>query len=51
VHHDALEFPDGKVVLINDLREGQIATVLQLPVGPHPARAEIKETPSLVTPE
>ncbi len=30
-HHDALEFPDGKVVLVTDLCEGQHATVLQLP--------------------
>ena len=30
-HHDALEFPDGRIVLINDLAEGQHTTVLQLP--------------------
>jgi len=30
-HHDALEFPDGQVVLLTHLREGQRATVLQLP--------------------
>jgi hypothetical protein len=30
-HHDALEFPDGKIVLVTDLCEGQQATVLQLP--------------------
>jgi hypothetical protein len=30
-HHDALEFPDGKIVLVTDLCEGQRATVLQLP--------------------
>jgi hypothetical protein len=29
-HHDALEFPNGKIVLLNSLREGQRATVLQL---------------------
>ena len=28
-HHDALEFPDGQMVLLNDLFEGQRATVLQ----------------------
>ncbi len=33
-HHDALEFPDGKVVLLTLLREGQRATVLQLPATP-----------------
>ena len=31
-HHDAIEFPNGQVVLLNDLRSGQHATVLQLPV-------------------
>ena len=30
-HHDALEFPDGQVVLLTHLREGQRAVVLQLP--------------------
>ena len=32
VHHDALEFPDGRIVLLTQLCEGQRATVLQLPV-------------------
>ena len=31
-HHDALEFPDGQIVLVTNLIEGQRATVLQLPV-------------------
>jgi hypothetical protein len=31
VHHDALEFPDGKIVLVTRLSEGQHATVLQVP--------------------
>ena len=31
-HHDALELPSGKVVLLARLLEGQRATVLQLPV-------------------
>ena len=30
-HHDALEFPNGNIVLVTKLREGLIATVLQLP--------------------
>src|SRR6516225_11503809 len=30
-HHDALEFPSGKVVLLTRLSIGQCATVLQLP--------------------
>jgi len=34
VHHDALEFPDGETVLLTSLREGQEATVLQLPAEP-----------------
>jgi hypothetical protein len=33
-HHDALEFPDGEVVLLTRLSEGQQATVLQLPADP-----------------
>ena len=34
VHHDALEFPDGRTVLLTLLCEGQEATVLQLPARP-----------------
>jgi hypothetical protein len=30
-HHDALEFPDGRTVLVTRLCEGQRASVLQLP--------------------
>jgi hypothetical protein len=33
-HHDALEFPDGRIVLLTQLCEGQKATVLQLPAQP-----------------
>ena len=33
-HHDALEFPSGKVVLLTRLSLGQCATVLQLPAAP-----------------
>ena len=36
-HHDALEFPDGRIVLLTCLREGQEATVLQLPAQPRTA--------------
>jgi hypothetical protein len=32
-HHDALEFPDGRIVLLTFLAESQQATVLQLPVS------------------
>ena len=36
-HHDALEFPDGRTVLLTQLCEGQAATVLQLPAQPSTA--------------
>ncbi len=36
-HHDALEFPDGQIVLLTRLDEGQQATVLQLPAEPKTA--------------
>jgi len=38
-HHDALELPDGNVVLVTHLSSGQRATVLQLPVTHQPERA------------
>jgi hypothetical protein len=40
IHHDALEFPDGQVVLLTRLCEGQHATVLQLPATANPAAAK-----------
>jgi hypothetical protein len=36
-HHDALEFPDGRIILLTCLSEGQQATVLQLPAEPKSA--------------
>ena len=33
-HHDAIEFPNGEMVLLTQLAEGQAATVLQLPAQP-----------------
>ena len=33
-HHDALEFPDGRIVLLTHLCSSQQATVLQLPARP-----------------
>ena len=45
-HHDALEFPDGSTVLVTQLRKGQRATVLQLPIG-----AQVSErSPKAATP-
>ena len=41
-HHDALEFPNGHIVLLTDLFEDQEATVLQLPAQPVTA-AEAKD--------
>jgi hypothetical protein len=46
-HHDALEFPDGQIVLLTLLEVGQQATVLQLPVthevarSPEPEKAKV----------
>ena len=37
-HHDALEFPDGRNVLLTQLCPGQRATVLQLPAQPQTAK-------------
>jgi hypothetical protein len=43
-HHDALEFPDGQIVLLTDLLEHQEATVLQLPAQPATAaEAKVQE--------
>jgi hypothetical protein len=33
LHHDALQFPSGQIVLVTRLCPGQIATVLQLPAS------------------
>jgi len=35
-HHDALEFPSGRIVLLTRLLPGRHATVLQLPVSAMP---------------
>ena len=43
-NHDALEFPDGKIVLLTRLHEGQNATVLTLPSRPEiAAEAETQQ--------
>jgi hypothetical protein len=49
VHHDALEFPDGRSVLLTELCEGQRATVLQLPPGSRATseRAQVPETAAI----
>ena len=38
MHHDALEFPGGEVMLVTRLMEGQQVTVLQLPAAPRTAQ-------------
>jgi len=48
VHHDALEFPDGQVVLVTRLREGQRAMVLQLPAVPRAEDAEDQQRVAIV---
>jgi hypothetical protein len=35
VHHDALEFPGGQIVMLTRLTPGQRATVLQMPASAH----------------
>jgi hypothetical protein len=49
-HHDALEFANGRIVLVTDLVVGQRATVLQLPVSPtaKPAAAPAATEPASV---
>jgi hypothetical protein len=46
-HHDALEFPDGQVVLLTRLCDGQKATVLQMPAT---QRAPISEPVAVQVP-
>jgi hypothetical protein len=38
-HHDALEFPSGRVILLTRLCVGQCATVLQLPADTRPSES------------
>jgi hypothetical protein len=48
-HHDALEFPDGQVILLTRLCDGQRATVLQLPAAPRtPEEASEQKRVSVV---
>jgi len=43
-HHDALELPGGQIVLLTQLSEGQIATVLQLPAQPRTPQEAMEQT-------
>ena len=50
MHHEALEFPDGEIALVTELREGQHATVLQLPAPERvPHEAELARKPASMT--
>ena len=49
-HHDALEFANGKTVLLTRLRTGQRAVVLQLPVDKHAAADSVIATRQRVAP-
>jgi hypothetical protein len=55
-HHDALEFPDGTIVKLNDLVVGQRARIVQMPaepkaapVQPEPVREAATGGPQTVT--
>jgi hypothetical protein len=43
VHHDALEFSNGTIVLVTNLVPGQRATVLQLPASPIEERPQTSQ--------
>jgi hypothetical protein len=54
VHHDALEFPGGLIVMVTRLLPGQKATVLQLPAAPQDHRktqAEARSETAVRDPE
>jgi hypothetical protein len=48
MHHDALELPNGQIVLLTRLIEGQFATVIQLPATEHEYAATEREVTELV---
>lgn len=45
VHHDALEFPGGQIVMLTRLIPGQRANVLQLPAAPQAPGRTIEGAP------
>jgi hypothetical protein len=47
-HHDALEFPDGEIVLLTRLCEGQRARVLQLPATARQVNAAQEQRRDLI---
>jgi hypothetical protein len=49
-HHDAVEFPNGKIVLVTRLRAGQRASVLQLPATAKAPHVHVEEPQILEQP-
>jgi hypothetical protein len=49
-HHEALEFANGRMVLITQLSSGQRATVLQLPMQTQRLNASSNRRPSALAP-
>jgi hypothetical protein len=47
-HHDAVEFPNGETILLTRLREGQKATVIQLPTSSQDVHQTPEQAQSLV---
>jgi hypothetical protein len=45
MHHDALEFPGGEVMLVTRLVERQRVTVLQLPAAPRATKETESQAP------
>jgi hypothetical protein len=45
MHHDALEFPGGEVMLVTRLVEGQRVTALQLPAAPRATKETELQVP------
>jgi hypothetical protein len=48
VHHDAVEFPDGNIVLLTKLSRGQHATVPQLPASAPTLKEIVSREPNSV---
>ena len=51
MHHDALEFPDGSIVKVNELIVGQRARIVQLPADPARVREMPESTDRQVVPD
>jgi hypothetical protein len=47
-HRDALEFPNGKIILVTKLTKGQMARVLQLPADARSLEGDFQVLNSVV---